>query len=98
MINDARSLRVLQDEVSLKEVFNPVFLKKLEENFENLEVIPIGVSFVLREDEINKDIINLSYRNDEEIKSNTVLIDVQNNPETLETIKKILEQTIYIRR
>ncbi len=91
MINDARSLRVLQDEVSLKEVFNPVFLKKLEENFENLEVIPIGVAFVLKEDEINKDIINLSYRNDEEIKSNTVLIDVQNNPETLETIKKILE-------
>ena len=28
MINDARSLRVLQDEVSLKEVFNPVFFKK----------------------------------------------------------------------
>ena len=82
----------------LKKFLTLFFLKKLEENFENLEVILIGVAFVLKEDEINKDIINLSYRNDEEIKSNTVLIDVQNNHETLETIKKILEQTIYIRR
>ena len=39
MKKDARSLRVLQEGISLKEVFNVDFLKKLEENFENLEVI-----------------------------------------------------------
>lgn len=91
MKKDARSLRVLQEEISLKEVFNVDFLKKLEENFENLEVIPINAAFVLKEGEINKDILTLSYRNDEEIKSNTVLIDVQNNPETLDIIRKTLE-------
>lgn len=91
MTKNARSLRVLQEEISLKEVFNADFLKKLEENFENLEVIPINVAFVLKDGEINKDILTLSYRNDEEIKSNTVLIDVQNNPETLDIIRKTLE-------
>jgi hypothetical protein len=91
MTKNARSLRVLQEGISLKEVFNADFLKKLEENFENLEVIPINATFVLKDGEINKDILTLSYRNDEEIKSNTVLIDVQNNPETLDIIRKTLE-------
>ena len=51
----------------------------------------INAAFVLKDGEINKDILTLSYRNDEEIKSNTVLIDVQNNPETLDIIRKTLE-------
>ena len=91
MTKNTKSLRVLQEETSLNEVFNTDFLKKLEESFENLEIIPINVAFVLKDDGINKDIITLSYRTDEEIKSNTLLIDVQNNPETLDIIKKTLE-------
>lgn len=91
MTKNTKSLRVLQEETSLNEVFNTDFLKKLEESFENLEITPINVAFVLKDDGINKDIITLYYRTDEEIKSNTLLIDVQNNPETLDIIKKTLE-------
>jgi hypothetical protein len=91
MTNDTMSLRVLQNDVSLKEVFNPDFLKKLEENFDNLEIIPIGIAFVLKDGEINADMINISYRNDEEIDSNTVLIDVQTDPKNMDIIRKTFE-------
>lgn len=91
MTNDTMSLRVLQKDVSLKEVFNQDFLKKLEESFDNLEIIPVGIAFVLKDSGINEDMINISYRNDEEIKSNTVLIDVQTNPKNMDIIRKAFD-------
>ena len=35
--------------------------------------------------------INLTYRNDDDINNNIILIDVNNNPENMEPIKKSLE-------
>ena len=83
--DDDKCLRILKD------IFKEEFLNKLNENFDNVEIIPVGVAFILKNDEITEDMINLTYRNDDDINNNIVLIDVNNNPENMDSIKKSLE-------
>ena len=54
-------------------------------------MLPIGLAFALKNGEITEDMISISYRNDDEIKDNIALVDVQTNPENLAIIKKVLE-------
>ena len=67
------------------------FLNKLNDNFEDLDIFPVGVAFVLKNGEITEDMINLTYRNDEDINNDILLIDVNNNPDNMDFIKKSLE-------
>lgn len=90
MADDVKCLRILKENTSLNEIFNEKFLNKLEENFETLDIFPVGVAFILKNDEITEDMINLTYRNDEDIKNNVIVIDVNNNPDYLDAIKKSL--------
>ena len=90
MSDDEKCLRILKKGISLKDIFKDKFLNKLNDNFENLEVVPVGVAFVLKNGEITEDMINLTYRNDEDINNNIILIDVNNNPENMDAIKKSL--------
>lgn len=90
MTDDVKCLRILKDGISLKDIFKDEFLNKLEENFKDYDVFPVGIAFVLKNGEITEDMINLSYRHDEDINSNTVLIDVNNNPDNMNAIKKSL--------
>lgn len=86
-----RSLKVIQEDISLKDIFNQEFLDKLKINFEDVDIIPIAVAFALKKDEITQDLINLSYRDDEDIENNTIIIDVQKNPDNLDSIIKTFE-------
>ena len=72
-------------------MFKEEFLNKLDENFDNVEIFPVGVAFILKNEEITEDMINLTYRNDDDINNNIILIDVNNNPDNMNPIKKSLE-------
>lgn len=87
MAEDVKSLRILKEDVSLKDIFKEEFLEKLNENFGDIDIFPVGVAFAVQKEDITDDIIQLNYRNDDEIKNNIVMIDIQNNPEY---IKKII--------
>lgn len=91
MIDDAKCLRILKEGISLKDIFKEEFLNKLDENFGELEIFPVGVAFALKNGEITEDMVNLTYRDDEDIKNNILLIDVSKNPEYMDSIKKSLE-------
>lgn len=91
MADEVKCLRILKEGISLKDIFNEEFLNKLDENFDNVEIFPVGVAFVLKNEEITEDMINLTYRNDDDINNNIILIDVNNNPDNMDPIKKSLE-------
>lgn len=91
MSDGVKCLRILKEDISLKDIFKEEFLNKLNENFEDNEIFPVGVAFILKNGEITEDMINLTYRNDEDISNNTIIIDVNNNPENIDLIKKSLE-------
>ena len=84
-------MRILKEGISLKDMFKEEFLNKLDENFDNVEIFPVGVAFILKNEEITEDMINLTYRNDDDINNNIILIDVNNNPDNMNPIKKSLE-------
>ena len=90
MVEDVKCLRILKEGVSLKDIFKEEFLDKLNENFDDNEVIPIGAAFILRNGEVTEDMFNLAYRNDDDIDDNIILIDVNNNPGNMEIIQKLL--------
>ena len=91
MADEVKSLRILKEGVSLKDIFNEEFLNKLNENSGDIEVIPVGAAFILKDGEITKDMFNLAYRNDEEISNDIVLIEVNDDPQNLEIIKNSLK-------
>lgn len=91
MEEDAKCLRILKEGMSLKDILKEEFLNRLEANFEELEVVPIGVAFALKNGEITEDMFNLTYRDDEDITNNVIVIDISKNPENMDLIKKSLE-------
>jgi len=91
MQEDVKYLRVLQEDVSIKDIIKEDFLVKLEKNFEDINIFPVGIAFALEKENIDVDMINLAYRNDDDIKNNIVLIDVQKDPKNMEKIRKVFE-------
>ncbi|MBE6505310.1 MAG: hypothetical protein E7Z73_06170 [Methanobrevibacter millerae] len=91
MVGDVKCLRILKEGISLKDIFKDEFLNKLNDNFEDLDIFPVGVAFAVEKDDIDVDMINLAFRSDEDIKNNLVIIDVQKNPENMEKIIKVFE-------
>ena len=91
MVDDVKCLRILKEGISLKDILKEEFLNKLDENFGELEVIPVGVAFALKDGEITKDMINLTYRDDTDIMDNTLVIDIGKDPENIDLIIKSLE-------
>lgn len=91
MVEDVKCLRILKEGISLKDIFKEEFLNKLNDNFEELDIFPVGVAFAVEKDDIDVDMINLAFRSDEDIKNNLVIIDVQKNPENMEKIIKVFE-------
>ena len=90
MNGEAKCLRILKEGVSLNDIFKEEFLIKLNENLEDNEVIPIGAAFILKNDDVTEDMFNLTYRNDDDLEDNIVLIDVKNNPSNMDIIQKLL--------
>ncbi len=86
MTDDVKCLKILKEGISLKDIFKEEFLNKLDENFEDLDVFPVGVAFAVQKEDITDDIIQLNYRNDDEINNNVVMIDTQNNHENINRI------------
>ena len=91
MVEETKCLRILKEGISLKDIFREDFLNKLDENFEDLDIFPVGIVFTVEKDDIDVDLINLVVRNDDDIKNNLVMIDVQKNPKNLEKIIKVFE-------
>ena len=91
MEEDVKCLRILKEGISLKDILKEEFLNKLEANFEDLEVVPVGVAFALKNGEITEDMNNLTYRDDADITNNVIVIDIGKNPENMDLIKKSLE-------
>ena len=91
MADDVKCLRILKEGMSLKDIFKEEFLNKLDENFGDLEVFPVGVAFALKNEEITEDMINLTYRDDDDINNNVIVIDIGKNPDNMDLIKKSLE-------
>lgn len=79
MAEETKCLKILKDGVSLKSIFKEEFLNKLDENFEGLDVFPVGIALAIQKEDITEDIIQLTHRNDDEIKKDLVLIDIQND-------------------
>lgn len=79
MADDIKCLKILKDETSLKDIFKEEFLNKLSENFGELDVFPVGIALAVQKEDITEDIIQLTHRNDDEIKKDIVLIDIQND-------------------
>ena len=91
MEEDIKCLRILKEGISLKDIFHEEFLNKLDKNFGDLDVFPVGVAFALKKGEITEDMINLTYRDDDDINNNIIVIDIGKNPENMDLIKKSLE-------
>ncbi len=91
MVKDAKCLRILKEGISLKDIFEEEFLDKLNENFEDLDVFPVGVAFAVQKEDITADMIQLSYRNDDEIENNLVMIDVQKDYENMSKIMNVFK-------
>lgn len=79
MEEDIKCLKILKEGVSLKSIFKEEFLNKIDENFGDLDVFPVGIAFAIQKEDITEDIIQLTHRNDDEIKNDIVLIDIQND-------------------
>lgn len=79
MAEETKCLKILKDGVSLKSIFKEEFLNKLDENFEGLDVFPVGIALAIQKEDITEDIIQLTHRNDDEIKKDLVLVDIQND-------------------
>lgn len=91
MVDEVKCLRILKEGISLKDIFKEEFLNKLDENFDGLDIFPVGVAFALKNGEITEDMINLTYRDDDDITNNIIVIDIGKNPENMDLIKKSLE-------
>jgi hypothetical protein len=91
MQNDLKSLRVLQEEISIKDILKEDFLVKLEKNFDEIDIFPVGIAFALKKDDVAVDMINLTYRDDDDLENNVVLIDVQKDPTNMDNIRKVFE-------
>lgn len=85
------ALRVLQENVQVKELLDKDFLKKLEENFDDYDVVPIAISFSLEKEGITKDAITLIHRNETDFKEKKVVVDVNESPEVMDMILKTFE-------
>ena len=44
-----------------------------------MDVFPVGIAFAIQKEDITEDIIQLTHRDDDEIKNDIVLIDIQND-------------------
>ena len=86
MTDDIKYLRVLKEGLSLKEIFSEEFLNKLKDNFEDFEILPVGVAFAIQKDNVTEDMIQLNYRTDDEMDNNIIMIDAQNNHENITRI------------
>ena len=71
-----KCLKILQDNVKLEELLNEDFIHKPNENFEDVNMFPISITFA----------INLIYRNDKERNDNTVMVDVSVDPKNMSKI------------
>lgn len=86
MTEDVMCLRILKKDISINDIFKEEFLDNLKENFKDSDIFPVGVAFAIQKEDITEDIVQLSYRNDDEIKNDIVMIDAQNH----ENITKII--------
>lgn len=86
MVEEVKCLKILKEGLSLKDIFKEEFLNKLDENFEGLDIFPIGIALAIQKEDITEDFIQLSYKNDDDIENNVLLIDIQNNPEYMSKI------------
>lgn len=86
MTEDMKCLRILKEGVSLSDVFKEDFLDNLDENFGDFDVFPVGIAFAVQKEDITEDMINLTYRDDNDIQDNIIVIDVGKNPEHMDKI------------
>lgn len=91
MADNIKCFKILQDNVALEKISNEDFLKKIKENFKEYDVYPIALAFVLKKEELTEEVISISCRDDEALKNNTAIIEIQNNPDNMKIIKKILD-------
>lgn len=88
---EKRALRVLQENVQVKNLLDKDFLKKLEENFEDYDIVPIAISFSIEKEGITKDTVTLIHRNENDFKEKKVVVDVSKSPEVMDNVLKTFE-------
>ena len=60
MVEEVKCLKILKEELSLNDIFKEEFLNKLDENFEGLDVFPIGIALAILKEDITEDFIQVS--------------------------------------
>lgn len=60
MVEEVKCLKILKEELSLNDIFKEEFLNKLDENFEGLDVFPIGIALAIQKEDITEDFIQVS--------------------------------------
>lgn len=83
-MTEKKVLRILQEDVDLKKLFNQEFLDKLNSNFKDLKISPVVIGFSVEKDDIENDNVTVGYRNDDDLSNNTVVISVSNNPDNID--------------
>ncbi|MCI6931362.1 MAG: hypothetical protein MR750_08945 [Methanobrevibacter boviskoreani] len=89
-MTEKKVLRILQEDVDLKKLFNQEFLDKLNSNFKDLNISPVVIGFSVEKDDIENDNVTVGYRNDDDLSNNTVVISVSNNPDNIDKMSDSL--------
>ncbi|AGN16930.1 MULTISPECIES: hypothetical protein [Methanobrevibacter] len=89
-MTEKKVLRILQEDVDLKKLFNQEFLDKLNSNFKDLKISPVVIGFSVEKDDIENDNVTVGYRNDDDLSNNTVVISVSNNPDNIDKMSDSL--------
>ena len=89
-MTEKKVLRILQEDVDLKKLFNQEFLDKLNSNFKDLKISPVVIGFSVEKDDIENDNVTVGYRNDDDLSNNTVDISVSNNPDNIDKMSDSL--------
>lgn len=84
---DENVLQVIKDDFSLQDVLHPNFIKKLKENFEDDEFIPIKLIFISKNQPKS---LTLFYPNHRHTKNKKLVVDVD-FPEDLDKLYSALD-------
>lgn len=88
---DGKVLQILNEGVSLKELLHPKFVETIDDEFENMNIYPVNLTFILeRENEIPVQ-ITLLHKNHLQRKEKKLIIDVD-EAEYLEIMVKSVNE------
>ena len=88
---NGKILQVINEGITIKDLLNTNLIKKIDEEFENANVTPIRLTFIIEEEQKAAKLINLVHKNDLQTKNKQLIVDVE-DPNDLRPIINCIGQ------